>query len=150
MCPHQLLPLQTDVGNLWVSPIAQLVKNPTAMQETLIQFLSWEVPLAKGSATHSSILGLPFWLRCKESTCNAGDLGSITGLGRSPGGGHGNPVQYSCLENPHGWRSFVGCSPWGHKESDATELLNTAQHIPVTSQATCLSFASVFSFIKQR
>ena len=36
----------------------------------------------------------------KESTCNAGDLGSIPGLGRSPGGGHGNLLQYSCLENP--------------------------------------------------
>ena len=36
----------------------------------------------------------------KESACNAGYLGSIPGLGRSPGGGHGNPLQYSCLENP--------------------------------------------------
>ena len=36
----------------------------------------------------------------KESTCNAGDPGSIPELGRSPGGGHGNPLQYSCLENP--------------------------------------------------
>ena len=36
----------------------------------------------------------------KESAYNAGDLDSIPGLGRSPGGGHGNPLQYSCLENP--------------------------------------------------
>ena len=36
----------------------------------------------------------------KESTCNAGDLGSISGLGRYSGDGHGNPLQYSCLENP--------------------------------------------------
>ena len=36
----------------------------------------------------------------KETACNAGDLGSIPGLGRRPGGGHGNPLQYSCLENP--------------------------------------------------
>ena len=36
----------------------------------------------------------------KESACNAGDLGSIPGSGRSPGGGHGHPLQYSCLENP--------------------------------------------------
>ena len=36
----------------------------------------------------------------KESACNAGDLGSIPGLGRSPGVGNGNPLQYSCLENP--------------------------------------------------
>ena len=63
----------------------------------------------------------------KESACNAGDLGSIPGLGRSPGGKHGNPLQNSCLENPHGQRSLVGYSPWGHKESDTTEWLST-QH----------------------
>ena len=49
----------------------------------------------------------------KESACNAGDLGSILGLGRSLGGGHGNPLQYSCLENPHGQRSLAGYSPGG-------------------------------------
>ena len=65
----------------------------------------------------------------KESTCNVGDLGSIPGLGRSPGGGHGNPLQYSCLENPHGQRSLAGYSPWGHKESDMTERPST-QHMP--------------------
>ena len=47
----------------------------------------------------------------KESACNAGDLGLILGLGRSPGGGHGNPLQYSGLENPHGQRSLAGHSP---------------------------------------
>ena len=51
----------------------------------------------------------------KESACNMGILGSIPGLGRAPGGGHGNPPQCSCLENPHGQRSLVGCSPWGRK-----------------------------------
>ena len=40
------------------------------------------------------------WLSGKESTCNAGDTGLITGSGRFPGGGHSNPLQYSCLENP--------------------------------------------------
>ena len=44
--------------------------------------------------------GFPGGSVSKESTCNAGDLGSIPALGRSPGGGHGNPLQYSCLENP--------------------------------------------------
>ena len=61
----------------------------------------------------------------KESTCNWGDLVSIPGLRRSPGGGHGNPLQYSCLENPHGQRSLASYSPWGHKESDMIEQLNT-------------------------
>ena len=55
-------------------------------------------------------------------------MGLISGLGRSPGGGHGNPLQYSCLENSHGQRSLVGYSPRGHKESDMTERLSTAQH----------------------
>ena len=47
--------------------------------------------------------GIPWWLSDKESACiagAAGDMGSIPGLGRSPGGGHDNPLQYSCLENP--------------------------------------------------
>ena len=43
----------------------------------------------------------------KESTCNAGDLSSIPWLGRPPGEGNGNPLQYSCLENPHGQRSLA-------------------------------------------
>ena len=47
------------------------------------------------------LLGFPGGLVGKESaTCNAGDVGSIPGLGRSPGGGHGNPFQYSSLQNP--------------------------------------------------
>ena len=57
----------------------------------------------------------------KEPTCNAGDLGSIPGLGRSPEEWHGNPLQYSCLENPHGQRNLAGYSPWGHKELDRIE-----------------------------
>ena len=57
----------------------------------------------------------------KETTCNVGNLISIPGLGRSPGGGHGNPLQYSCLENPRGQRSLVGDSSWGYKELDTTE-----------------------------
>ena len=57
----------------------------------------------------------------KESACNAGDLGSIPGLGRSPGGAHGNPLQYSCLKNLHGQRSLAGYNPWGSKESDMTK-----------------------------
>ena len=54
--------------------------------------------------------GLPWWLDGKESACTVGDLKLIPGLGRSPGGGHGNPLQYSCLENHHGQRSLVGYS----------------------------------------
>ena len=49
------------------------------------------------------LTGLPWGLSGKESACSAedtGDVGSVPGPGRSPGGGHGNPLQYSCLENP--------------------------------------------------
>ena len=60
----------------------------------------------------------------KDMLVNAGatrDMGSIPGLGRSPGGENGNPLQYSCLGKPHGQRSLVGYSQWGLKESDTTE-----------------------------
>ena len=54
---------------------------------------------------------------------NAGDLrdASIPGLGRFPGGGHSNALQYSCLENPIGQRSLVSCGPQGLKELDTNE-----------------------------
>ena len=60
-------------------------------------------------------------LGCEESSCNEGDLGLITGLGRFPGRGHDNPLQYSCMENSHGQRSLAGYGPWGCKESDTNE-----------------------------
>ena len=49
---------------------------------------------------YASYMGFPGGSDYKESACDAGDLGLIPGLGRSPGGGHGNPLQYSSLENP--------------------------------------------------
>ena len=65
-------------------------------------------------------------LAVKKLPANAGDIkdaGSIPGLGRSPGGGHGNPLQYSYLENSmdRGTCGGEGYSPWGCKESDTTE-----------------------------
>ena len=56
-----------------------------------------------------------WWPNSKESPCNSGHLGSIPGLGRSPGEGNGDPLQYSCLENPHGQRRLVGYRSWGPK-----------------------------------
>ena len=64
----------------------------------------------------------------KESACNVEDLGSIPGLGRSPGGRHGKSLQYACLENLHGQRSLEGYSPWGPKELNMSEWLSTAQN----------------------
>ena len=61
-------------------------------------------------------MGFPGSSDGKESAWNAGDPALIPGLGRSPGGGHGNPLQCPCLENPHGQRSLAtGYSSWGHK-----------------------------------
>ena len=110
------------------SLVVQLVKNLPAIQETLVRFLGQEDPLEKGKATHPLQYS---WVSLvaqtvKESACSMEDLGSISRLGRSPGGGHGNPLQYSCLENPYGQRSLVNCSPWGRKELDTTERLSTA------------------------
>ena len=56
---------------------------------------------------------------------NAGDTGSIPRQGRSPGGGNGNPLQYSCLENPMDRGAWQAYSPWGCKESDTTQQLNS-------------------------
>ena len=66
-------------------------------------------------------MGFPGGSDSKESTSSVGDLGSISGLGRSPGGGHVNSLQYSSLKNPHGQRGLMGYNPWGCKESDTTE-----------------------------
>ena len=63
------------------------------MQETQAQSLGQEDALKKE-------MGFPHSSVSKESACNAGDLGLIPQLGRSPGEGNGNPLQYSCLENP--------------------------------------------------
>ena len=76
--------------------------------------------------TKNELLSLPGGSDGKESACKAGDLSLTPGLGRSPGGGHGHPLQYSCLENPHGQRSLAGYSPRGRKELDMTEQLSTA------------------------
>ena len=65
--------------------------------------------------------GFPGGSDDKESACNAGDLGSIPGSGRSHGEENGNPLQYSCLRESHVQRRLAGYSSWGHKEWDVTE-----------------------------
>ena len=77
---------------LWASFVAQ--------QETPGRFLGRKIPWRRDRLPTPVFLGFPGDSDVKESTCNAGDMGSILGLGRSPRGGHGNPLQYSCLENP--------------------------------------------------
>jgi len=93
------------------------------MQETLVRVLGWEVPLEKRDRLPTPVfLDFPGDVDDKESACNAGDLGWKDPLG----GGHGNPLQYSCLDNPHGQRSLVGYSSWDRKELGTTEQLSTA------------------------
>ena len=68
-------------------------------------------------------MGLSRWLGVKNLPANAGDVGLIPGLERSPGEGSGIPLQYSCLGNPMDRGAWTGYSPWGLKELDLTEQL---------------------------
>ena len=74
----------------------------------------------------ASVLGFPGGSEDKASACNAGDQGLISGLGRFPGEGNGNPLQYSCLENPMDrggwWASVHGVAKSGPRLSDLTSL----------------------------
>ena len=85
----------------------------------------------------------------KESTCNAGDVGLIPELGRSPGERNGNPLQYSCLGKSHGQRSLWGYSPWGHKRVGHTWTTKQQQqwsaHSPYITCDTSLSYMNKLS-----
>ena len=77
-------------------------KDPT-LSIIKTQMTKWEKTFAKyfkNKGLTSLIYGLSQWIINKESLCNAGDLGSIPGSGRSPGGGNGDPLQCFCPENP--------------------------------------------------
>ena len=77
-------------------PFEHLATLTSAVQ---LQVLPWN----RIQSPYVGIWDFPGGTDCKEPTCQCGDVrvaGSIPGLGRSPGGGHGNPLQYSCLENP--------------------------------------------------
>ena len=92
------------IAMIWIpSLVAQRVKHLPTMRETWLQSLGREDLLEKGMATHSRILpppDFPGGSDGKASDYNAGDPDSRPGLGRSPGEGNGNPLQYYCLENP--------------------------------------------------
>ena len=118
------------------------------MQSRRPRFNSWvrKIPWRRDRLPTSVFLGFPGGSDCKESTCSAGDPGSIPGLGRCRGGGHGNPLQYFCLENPHGQRSLAGYSLCGHKESDTTERLSTAQ-VSANGTISFLFMAEQYSIV---
>ena len=80
-------------------PDSSAGKASTCNAGDRVRLLSKEDPLVKGQATQCIILGFPCGSAGKESVHNVGDLGSIPGLGRSPGEGKGYPLQYSGLEN---------------------------------------------------
>ena len=79
--------------------MAQLIKNLRAMQETWVRPLGRKIHWRWDRLPTPVFLGFPGGSAGKESTCNAGDLGLIPGLGRSPGEGNSYPLQYSGLEN---------------------------------------------------
>ena len=87
------------------------------------RFNSWvrEIPWRRDRLPTTVFLGFPGVSNSKKNPPAMWETWT-----RSPGGGHGNPLQYSCPENPHGQRSPAGYSPCGCKESDMTERLSTA------------------------
>ena len=98
----------------WGSLVAQLVKNLPAMQETLVWSLGWEDTRWRRSKLPTPVfLGYPDGSDGEQSAHNAGDLGLIPGLGRSPGDGKGYPLQYSGLENSMGCM-VMGSQRVGH------------------------------------
>ena len=133
------------------SLVAQLVKNPPAMQETP-QFDSWvgKIPWRRDRLPTPVFLGFPGGSGSKESPCDARVLDSILGLGRFPGGGHGNPLQYSCLENPvdrEAWQATAH----GVTKSE-TRLSRTRKicflHMTLRNHPNILKLFAFFSYFK--
>ena len=124
ICPNLLSPFSLK----WCIIISSDFLGSSAGRESICNagdpgFISWvkKIPCRKDRVPTLEFLGFLGVSDGKEFACNAGDLGLIPGLGRSPGGEHGNPLQYSCLQHPHGQRSLMGYSPLSHKEFDTIE-----------------------------
>ena len=127
--PHQSLPLSSDNPPCCRSEVPGSSGDQARAAKVRSSILSLPclvlLPEAWGGLEKvGQSAYLPWCLDGKEPACNAGDLASIPGMGQSPGGGHGNPLQYSCLENP---KDRGACSPRGCKESDTPEQLSAAQ-----------------------
>ena len=104
---HHLSNLPLGLGN---NAHVLKVLHPGVFDPGLRQSLVQELENPRDKSFPGGLEGFPGGSDGKEPTCNAGDLGSITRLGRSPGGGDGNPLQYSCLDNPMdrgAWRTTV-------------------------------------------
>ena len=132
------------------SLIAQLVKNPPAMRRP--HFNSWvgKICWRRDRLPTPVFFGFPCGSASKESTCNAGDLGSIPGLGRSPGEGKGYPLQYSGLENSmdyivHGVaKSQTRTTEWLSLSLFTWHV--QSQHLLYTLQKSFLTFQLCFYF----
>ena len=106
------------INSVYMSiPISQFIPNPTPWLPPL-HVHTFVLCICVSISALQISLSIPWasWeaLAVKNPPANAGDIrgmGSIPGLGRSLGGGHDNPLRYSCLENPHGQKSLVGYSP---------------------------------------
>ena len=106
------------------------------------QFTTWK-KLAKSFRMHWASQ-VAQWLKNKQrSTCHAGDLGSIPGWRRSPGGGNGNPLWYSCLENPMDRGAWWAPVHGGLIVSDMTEHICT-QNVLITSFSVKLTLLAFF------
>ena len=93
------LPPPGDIPSPGIESKSPALQNPSAMQDTPVQFLVGKIRWRRDRLLTPIFLGFPCGSAGKESACNVGDLGSIPGLGRSPGEGKGYPPWYSGLEN---------------------------------------------------
>ena len=106
--------LNSWISSPWVSLVAQLVNNLPAIQETWFDSWVGKIPWRRNRLHIPVFCGFPGGSFGNESACSVRDLGSSPGLGSPLEGGHGNPLQNSCLENHYGQRSLADCSSWGH------------------------------------
>ena len=117
-CPTLSYPMDCSLPGFSVPGIFQ-----ARVLEWIKKINSWikKTPWRRDRLLSPVFMDFPGGLDSKESACKAGDMGSIPGSGRSARGRHGNPLQCSCLETPHGQRSLAGYNSLGCEESERTE-----------------------------
>ena len=103
----------------------------------MIRALEFFIPLHQRASQVAQVVNNP--------PAEAGDVGSIPGSRRSPGGGHGNPLQYSCLENPMDRGAWWATVLQGHKESDVTEHTKELYKTETFNSVQSLSHVRLFA-----
>ena len=116
-------------GRMLVSLFLQYIRRSLQMLPVMAPSITYNAHQVAGTVfiQHIFSIGLPRWLSGEEAACTAGDLASIPGSGRCPGGGNGTHSSILAGES-HGQRSLAGYSPQGHKESDTTECAHAHTH----------------------